>query len=114
MGFLLRTLVTAFALWAATRLVPGIVVDGTTSLLLAALVFGLVNATVRPIARLVSLPLTILTLGLFLLVINAAMLALAAALVPGFQLASFWAAFLGAIVVGVVGGVATRLIGAAT
>ncbi len=95
MGFWARTFITAFALWAATQLVPGIHVSGPFVLLLATLVFGLVNAVVRPAMVLLSLPLTVLTLGLFLLVVNAAMLGLAALLVPGFRIAGFWPALFG-------------------
>jgi putative membrane protein len=111
MGFLARTLITAFALWAATQLVPGIHVSGPVSLLFAALVFGLVNAVVRPVAVLLSLPLTVLTLGLFLLVVNAAMLGLTALLNPWFRIDGFWPAFWGAIVVSLVSWAATRLFG---
>jgi putative membrane protein len=109
MGFWAHTFITAFALWIATELVRGIEVRGVLSLFLAALVFGLVNAFVRPVAVLLSLPLTILTLGLFLLVVNAAMLGLAALLVPGFRVESFGAALLGSIVVSVVSWIAARL-----
>src|SRR3954452_2756605 len=87
MGFWARLFITAFALWAATQLVPGIEVRGVFRLLLAALVFGLVNAFVRPVLVLLSLPLTLVTFGLFLLVVNAAMLGLASWLVPGFEVA---------------------------
>ena len=111
MGFLARTFITAFALWAATQLVPGIHVSGLVSLLFAALVFGLVNAVVRPVLVLLSLPLTLLTLGLFLLVVNAAMLGLTALLNPWFRIDGFWPAFWGAIVVSVVSWAATRLFG---
>jgi putative membrane protein len=109
MGFLASIIITAFALWAATELVPGIAVRDLTSLVLAALVFGLVNAVVRPVLVLLSLPLTIVTLGLFLLVVNAAMLGLTAWVLPGFQVAGFWPAVLGSIVVSVVGWAATRV-----
>jgi len=109
MGFLARTFITAFALWAATQIVPGIAVRGVVSLLLAALVFGLVNALVRPVAVLVSLPLTVLTLGLFLFVVNAAMLGLVAWLLPGFVVTGFGPALFGAIVVSVVSWGASRL-----
>ncbi len=102
-GLLVRLLVTAGALAAATWLLPGIRVDDAASLLLTALVFGLVNAVVRPLVLLLSLPLILLTLGLFLLVVNALMLLLADALVPGFQVDGFWAALVGAVVVSVVG-----------
>lgn len=109
MGFFARLFITAFALWAAAQLVPGIHIGGLFSLLFTALVFGLVNALVRPVAVLLSLPLTLLTLGLFLLVVNAAMLGLTALLVPGFALDGFWPACWGAIVVSLVSWGATRL-----
>ncbi|MBV1799570.1 phage holin family protein [Siccirubricoccus sp. G192] len=109
MGFWARLFITAFALWAATELVPGLEVRGLFSLLLAALGFGLVNAFVRPLAVLISLPLTVLTLGLFLLVVNAAMLGLTALLVPGFHVAGFWPAFWGAVVVSFTSWAATRV-----
>ena len=109
MGFWARTFITAFALWAATQIVPGIAVRGVVSLLLAALIFGLVNAVVRPVLVLLSLPLTIVTLGLFLLVINAAMLGLTALLLPGFHVEGFWPALFGSIVVSLVSWAATRL-----
>ncbi len=110
MGFLAHFVITAFALWAATQLVSGIAVRGLPSLLLAALIFGLVNAVVRPVLVLLSLPLTILTLGLFLLVINAAMLGLTAALLPGFRVDGFGPAVLGSIVVSLVSWAAARLL----
>jgi putative membrane protein len=109
MGFWARTFITAFALWAATQLVPGIEVHGVFSLLLTALVFGLVNAVVRPVLFLLSLPVTLVTLGLFLLVVNAAMLGLTAWLVPGFDVAGFWPALWGAIVVLIMSWAAARL-----
>ena len=110
-GFLARTAITAFALWAATEIVPGIQVSGLGALIVAALIFGLVNAAIRPVAVILSLPLTLLTLGLFLLVVNAAMLGLTALLLPGMQVDGFWPAFFGAIVVSVVSWVAHRLFG---
>lgn len=109
MGFWARTFITAFALWAATEIVPGIEVHGPFWLLLAALAFGLVNAVVRPVAVVLSLPLTIVTLGLFLLVVNAAMLGLTALLVPGFVVAGFWPAIWGSVVVSIVSWAAARL-----
>jgi putative membrane protein len=111
MDFLARTAITAFALWAATRLVSGIHAPDLLPLLLAAVVFGLVNALVRPVAVLLSLPLTLLTFGLFLLVVNAAMLGLTALLVPGMRLDGFWPALFGAIVVSVVSWIVNRTIG---
>jgi putative membrane protein len=112
MGFWARTFITAFALWAATQLVPGIEVRGVLALLLAALVFGLVNAVIRPALLLVSLPLTVITLGLFLLVVNAAMLGLTAWVLPGFRVAGFWPALWGAVVVSITSWAATRLFAA--
>lgn len=109
MGFLAQFVITAFALWAATQMVSGITVRSLPSLLLAALIFGLVNAVVRPVLVVLSLPLTILTFGLFLLVINAAMLKLTAALLPGFRVDGFGAAVLGSIVVSLVSWAAARL-----
>jgi putative membrane protein len=103
MGFIIHVLVTAFALWAATRVVPGIVVpEQGLNLIFAAIVFGLANALLKPVLVVLSLPVTVLTLGLFLLVINALMLMLTAYIVPGMEVQGFMAAFWGALVVGVV------------
>lgn len=101
-GFLIHWGITSIALAASAHLVPGIRVTSLAALLLAAIVLGLVNAVVRPILVLLTLPITILTLGIFYLVVNGAAFALAAALVPGFTVASFGAAILGALIVGVV------------
>src|SRR5262249_31185972 len=101
-GFLIRLVISAFGLWVADFLLAGIAIDGTGSLILAALLLGVVNAIVRPIFVLLTFPLTLLTLGLFLLVVNAAMLGLVALLVPGFHVASFGSALLGSIVVSLV------------
>ncbi len=98
-GFLIRLLIGAFGLWLASALVPGMRVEGTGTLLLGAFLLGFVNAVVRPIAIVLTLPLTVLSLGLFLLVINAGMLGLVAALLEGFELAGFGSALLGSIVV---------------
>jgi putative membrane protein len=84
-------------------------VRGVFWLLLTALVFGLVNAFVRPVLVLLSLPFTLVTLGLFLLVVNAAMLGLTSWLVPGFDVAGFWPALWGAVVVSVMSWAAARL-----
>ena len=98
-GFLIRLLIGAFGLWLASALVPGMRVEGTGTLLLGAFLLGFVNAVVRPIAIVLTLPLTVLSLGLFLLVINAGMLGLVASLLEGFELAGFGSALLGSIVV---------------
>lgn len=103
MSFLVHWLVDAGALYLTARLVPGIHIDGAWTLLLAALVIGFVNAVVKPILVVLTLPITVLTLGLFYLVLNAILFGLAAALTPGFELTGFGAAFLGALVLSVVG-----------
>lgn len=104
MKLLLRWFVNAAALWAAATLVPGIVITGGLwPLLVAALVVGLLNALVRPVLVVLTLPLTVLSLGLFLLVLNGLLLWLAGALAPGLHLSGFVAALLGAVVMAVVG-----------
>lgn len=110
-GLILRILVVALGLWLAAELVPGIEVKGTATLLGAALLLGLVNAVVRPLLILLTLPFTILTLGLFLLVINAATLALVAWAFDDFTIAGFWPALFGALVVSVTGWLASYFIG---
>lgn len=100
--FILRVLVAALGLWLATEWVPGINVSTATTLVLAALLLGVVNAIVRPIVVILTLPFTLLTLGLFLLIVNAAMLGLVAAFLPSFSIAGFWPAFWAAIVVSIV------------
>jgi len=95
--------ITAAGLWVASELVAGITVRDTATLVWAALVLGIVNAVVRPIAIILTLPITLLTLGLFLWVINAAMIGLVAWFLDGFQVASFGSALLGAIIVSVTG-----------
>jgi putative membrane protein len=99
--------VNAAALWVATRLVPGVTyAGGWLPFLGVALVFGVLNATIRPVAKLLTFPLIIVTLGLFALVVNGLMLwltsSLSAALGLGFNVSGFWAAFFGALVVSIV------------
>jgi putative membrane protein len=111
-GFILRALITALGLWLATRLVSGIRIDDAGTLILAGLLLGVVNAIVRPIAIILTLPITILTLGLFLLVINTAMVGLVAAILPGFHIfGGFWSAFATAVIVWITGWVGSSLIG---
>jgi putative membrane protein len=107
MPFLVRLLVNAAALWVATAVVPGVTYGGGPLPLLAvALVFGIVNATLRPLAKILTFPVIILTLGIFALVINGLMLwltsSLSSALGLGFHVSGFWPAFWGALVVSVV------------
>jgi putative membrane protein len=101
-SFIIRTAVAAVALWVAVSIVPGLQARDGQSLLLAAVVLGIVNATIRPVALLLSIPITLLTFGLFILVVNAGMLSVVAWLVPAFTVASFPAALLGAVVVSIV------------
>lgn len=110
-GFLLRVAIVALGLWLATYLLPGLHFDSPGYLLAAALLLGIVNAIVRPIAVVLTLPLTLLSLGLFLLVVNAAMLGLVALLLSGFQISGFWTAVGGALIVSLTGWVASGLIG---
>ena len=115
MPFLIRLLVNAAALWVATRLVPGVGYDGgALPFLGVALVFGVVNAFLRPVLKLLTLPLIIVTLGFFALVVNGLMLwltsSLSASLGLGFHVSGFWAAFFGALVVSVVSLILSLLI----
>lgn len=110
-GFFIRLAIGALGLWVASRLVPGVEIQDNGALLWAALWLGVVNAVVRPLAILFTFPLTILTLGLFLLVVNAAMLGLVAALLDGFALSGFLAAVLGSLVVSFTGWIASGFIG---
>ncbi len=110
-GFLLRIVVVALGLWLASELVPGIAIEGTWTLLGAALLLGIVNAVVRPLLVLLTLPITVVTLGLFLLVVNAALLGLVAWIFDGFAIAGFWPALFGAVVVSLTGWFASWFIG---
>ena len=110
-GFLIRMLVSALGLWIASALVPGIEITGIGTLVAAAFLLGIVNAVIRPIIVILTLPITIVTLGLFLLVINAAMLGLVAWLLDGFMLAGFLSAVAGSLVVSVIGWFASWYIG---
>jgi len=101
-NFAIHWLITAIALGVGTRLVPGIHVSSLTVLIVSALVLGVVNAVIRPMLVVLTLPLTVLTLGLFYLVVNGAAFGLAAALVPGFTVASLGSAIGGALIVGLV------------
>jgi putative membrane protein len=102
-GFLVHWLVLAVALLVTTRVVGGVHVDTYGTLAVAALVIGFINALVRPILVVLTLPLTVLTLGLFYFVVNGACLMLASALVRGFSVASWGSAIIGALVMSIVG-----------
>lgn len=102
MRLLLNWVLSALAVWIVSRVVPGVYVHGAAAALIAALVIGFVNATLGLFLKIITFPLTLLTFGLFWLVINAAMLELASAIVPGFEVRGFGAAFIGAIVLSLV------------
>jgi putative membrane protein len=110
-GFFVRLAITSGGLWLASSLVAGITVQNTAALLWAALLLGIVNAVVRPIAVLLTLPITLLSLGLFLWVINAGMIGLVAWLLDGFNVAGFGSALLGAFFVSLTGWMANAYIG---
>jgi putative membrane protein len=110
-GFLLRLAISAIGLWLATVIVPGVQIDSGWTLIFAALLLGIVNALVRPIVLLLTLPLTLVTLGFFILVVNAAMFGLVASLVAGFHLSGFWAALFGALVVSITSWLGSSFIG---
>ena len=109
--FIVQFLVTAAGLWLASRLVPGVAFTDTTTLLLAAVALGIVNAIVRPILVVLTFPITVVTLGLVLLVVNAAMIGLTAMFLGGFVVDGLWAGIGAAIVTGVVSWLAGAFIG---
>ena len=107
--FLVRAVFAALGLWVASKIVPGVYVSNTGTLIVAAVLLGVVNALVRPVVFILTLPLTVLTLGLFLLVVNAAMIGLVAVLLGGFHVNGLVPGVLAAIVTGVtswIGGLA--------
>jgi putative membrane protein len=110
-GIVIRTLIYMLGLFLASRLLPGVSIAGTGSFILAALLLGLANAFIRPLMFILTLPLTIVTLGLFVFVLNAAMFGLVAALLDNFQVAGFWSALFGAIIVSITSTVASWTIG---
>jgi putative membrane protein len=101
-GFLVHTIVVAIAVWVATQVVSGVYATGIVPLAIMAVVLGLVNAIIRPILVVLTLPLTVITLGLFYFVVNGIAFNLAAALVPGFHVANLWKGIVAGIVVSVV------------
>jgi putative membrane protein len=109
--FVVRVIFGALGLWIASKLVAGIYVHDTTALILAALLLGVVNAFVRPVIVILTLPLTIITLGLFLLIVNAAMIGLVSMIIPGFSVHGLIAGVLAAIITGIsswIGGMILR------
>jgi putative membrane protein len=110
-GIIIRTLITMLGLYLASVIIPGVAIGGTGSLILAAFLLGLVNGFIRPIAFVLTLPLTIVTLGLFMFVLNAAMFGLVAAMLDNFSVAGFWSALFGAIIVSITSTIASWYIG---
>jgi putative membrane protein len=110
-GFLLRAAIAALGLWVASEILDGLVFESPAKLIVAALMLGVVNAFVRPLAFILTLPLTVLTLGFFLLVLNAGMVALVAWIVPGFEISGFWTAVGASLIVSLVSWAASSAIG---
>jgi putative membrane protein len=110
MRFLLRLLLNGVAVFLAAQLIPGISVASPATALAAGIVLGLVNAIIRPVLVLFTLPVTLLTMGLFIFVVNAICLALAAWFVPGFAISGFWAALFGAFVISITSWVLSALL----
>ena len=110
-GFLIRAVVVAIGLWLASQIVPGVEIRSTGSLIAAALLLGIVNAFVRPILVILTLPITLLTLGLFLLVINGLMIELVSHFLGGFVVVGLWPAILTALVVAVTSWLMSGFIG---
>ena len=110
MGFVVRVAVNIVAILLAAKLVPGIEIDGVLSAVAAGLLLGVVNAVVRPVLLVLTLPITLVTLGLFLLVLNGICFWLVAAVVKGFHVTGLWPAVLGALVVSVMSWVVTVLV----
>lgn len=110
-GLVIRMLIAMLGLFLASKLLPGVSIHGTGTFILAAILLGIVNAVVRPIAFILTLPLTIVTLGVFLLVLNAAMFGLVAALLDNFAVAGFWSALFGAIIVSITSTISSWYIG---
>ena len=109
--FIITWIITAVSLLITAYFVPGIKIDTVTAAAIGAIVLGLINAIVKPIMILLTLPLTILTLGLFLFVINALSFYLVAYLTPGFHISTFWAALLGSIVLSLVSSILSIFFG---
>lgn len=110
-GFFIRSLITMLGLLLASAIVPGVQIEGTGTIILAAVLLGIVNAFVRPIAFVLTLPITIITLGLFLLVLNAGMFGLVAALLDNFSVAGLGSGILGALIVSITSTIASWYIG---
>jgi putative membrane protein len=111
LGFLIRAVIVALGLWLATAWVSGVSIDTPETLLMAGILLGVVNSVIRPIAIVLTLPMTVLSLGLFLLVINAGMVALVAWILPGMHVNGFGAAFWTSILVSIVSMIGSWFVG---
>jgi len=111
MKFIAKLLISALSIGLAAYIVPGIHVDTLLTLLIAAFLFGILNAVLRPVLVILTLPVTIVTFGLFLLILNALILALVAWILPGFTIASFGSACIGWLVIVVTSWIAAKLVG---
>jgi putative membrane protein len=111
LAFIIRAAIVALGLWIATRIVPGVHVTSIRSLIFAAVLLGVINAILRPVLIILTLPVTILTLGLFLLVLNGLMVELMAVFIRGFVVRGLWNAILVALVVSVTSWVSYAVIG---
>jgi putative membrane protein len=112
-GFLIRAAVVALGLWLASQIVPGVEIRSTGALIAAALLLGVVNAVVRPILVILTFPITLLTLGLFLLIINGLMVELVAHFLKGFEVDGLWPAILTSLVVSLTSWVMSCFVGPA-
>jgi len=110
-GIVIRTLIAILGLYLASAIVPGVQISGVGSFILAGVLLGLVNGFVRPIAFVLTLPITIVTLGLFLIVLNAGMFGLVAAMLDIFAVAGFWSAVFGSLIVSFTSTIASWYIG---
>ncbi len=110
MKFIARLLITALSLILVTYIVPGIAVTSFVTAIIAAFILGILNAIVRPILVILTLPVTILTLGLFIFVINAGIFLFVASFVDGFHVAGFWSALFGSVLVSIISSIAQKIV----
>ena len=110
MKILARVLITALALLLVAELIPGIIVEGLFAAIIAAIILGLLNLIARPVLVVLTLPITILTLGLFIFIINAVLFWFVASFVEGFDVSGFWPALLGSLIVSIVSAIGNKFI----
>lgn len=110
MNILIHILITALSLLIVAKFIPGVAVDSLTAALIVALVLGLLNFFIRPVLIVLTLPITLLTLGLFIFIINAALFMFAASFIDGFHVDGFVSALLGSVVVSVLSTIGNKLV----